>query len=123
MGITFIKNVANSPTHLAFSVVVIAVISVLVLIAFAKTNKHKGLNEKFIPSGHTTLGFAANTIIWISTCNPVILILSLTMAMLLASSRVQAKEQKLSEVIFSAWFGTILLLGFDAISAGVLRLF
>ncbi len=123
MGITFIKNVANSPTHLAFSVVVIAVISVLVLIAFAKTNKHKGLNEKFIPSGHTTLGFAANTIIWISTDNPVILILSLTMAILLASSRIQAKEHKLSEVIFSACFGTILVLGLYAISSGVLRLF
>ena len=88
-------------------------------IAFSKTNKHKIFNDKFIPSGHATIAFAANTIIWISTQNPVILILSLVMAILIAESRIQAKEHRLSEVIFSACLGTILVL----VLYGIARLF
>ena len=108
--VAFLQNIATSPQHLAFSVIIIVIIAALALIAFSKTNKHKIFNEKFIPSGHATIAFAANTIIWISTRNPVILILSLVMAILIAESRIQAKEHKLSEVIFSACLGTILVL-------------
>lgn len=68
---------------------------------------------------HATIAFAANTIIWISTQNPVILILSLVMAILIAESRIQAKEHRLSEVIFSACLGTILVL----VLYGIARLF
>lgn len=109
MGIAFIQNVANSPIHLAFATIVITMIATLAIIAYSKTNKHKVFNEKFVPSGHATIAFAANTIIWITTQNPVILILSLVMAILIAESRIQAKEHKLSEVIFSAWYGQFLL--------------
>lgn len=119
MGITFIQNVASSPQHLAFSVIIIVIIAALALIAFSRTNKNKIFNEKFIPSGHATIAFAANTIIWISTTNPVILILSLVMAILIAESRIQAKEHRLSEVIFSACLGTVLVL----ILYGLARIF
>lgn len=119
MGIAFLQNIASSPQHLAFTVIMIVIIAVLALIAFSKTNKHKIFNEKFIPSGHATIAFAANTIIWISTNNPVILILSLIMAILIAESRIQAKEHKLSEVIFSACLGTVLVL----ILYGIAKLF
>jgi len=110
VGLAFIRNVTNTPSHLAFSIMIITIISILALIAYAKTNKHKGLNEKFVPSGHATIGFAANTLIWLLTDNVIILILSLIMALLLAESRIAAKEHKLSEVIFSASFGTIVVL-------------
>ena len=119
MGIAFLQNIATSPQHLAFSVIIIVIIAALALIAFSKTNKHKIFNDKFIPSGHATIAFAANTIIWISTQNPVILILSLVMAILIAESRIQAKEHRLSEVIFSACLGTILVL----VLYGIARLF
>ena len=122
IGLTFIHNVTNSPSHLAFSIMIITIIAILALIAYAKTNKHKGLNAKFVPSGHATIAFAANTLIWLLTDNFVILILSLVMAILLAESRIAAKEHKLSEVVFSACFGTIMVLILYGISMGIVQL-
>lgn len=116
IGLNFLRNVTSSPVHLAFSVVIITMIAVLALIAYAKTNKHKGLNAKFVPSGHATIAFAANAIIWLLTDNIVILVLSLVMALLLAESRIAAKEHKLSEIIFSACLGTIIVLILYAIA-------
>lgn len=106
VGLNFIKNVTSSPSHLAFSIIIITAIAVLAFIAYAKTNKHKGLNAKFIPSGYATIAFAANAIIWFLTDNFIILILSLVMAIFVAEGRIEAKEHHLSEIIFSSCFGT-----------------
>lgn len=122
MGISFIQNVANSPTHLAFATIIITMIAILALIAYSKTNKHKLFNSKFVPSGHATIAFAANTIIWITTKNAVILILSLVMAILISESRIAAKEHKLSEIIFSACLGTLIVLIIYGTSMLVLNL-
>ena len=122
IGLTFIEHVTNSPVHVAFSAMMITIIAVLALIAYAKTNKHKGLNEKFIPSGHATIAFAANTIIWLLTDNIVILILGLVMAILVAESRIAAKEHKLSEVIFSGCFGTAMVLMLYGIVTAIIKL-
>ena len=122
MGIAFIQNVANSPTHLAFATIIITMIAILALIAYSKTNKHKLFNSKFVPSGHATIAFAANTIIWITTKNAVILILSLVMAILISESRIVAKEHKLSEIIFSACLGTLIVLIIYGTSMLVLNL-
>ena len=125
IGLNFINNVINSPVHLAFSVLVVVVIAILSLIAMARTNKHKGLNHKFIPSGFTTLAFAANTIIWIVTqssrniVNTIIITLSLVLAILVSASRIEAKAHKLSEVIFSACIGIILVLILYGIALGI----
>ena len=125
IGLNFINNVINSPVHLAFSVLVVVVIAILSLIAIARTNKHRGLNHKFIPSGFTTLAFAANTIIWIVTqssrniVNTIIITLSLVLAILVSASRIEAKAHKLSEVIFSACIGIILVLILYGIALGI----
>ena len=110
LGLTFIENVVRNPVHLAFSVTIITIISALALIAYSKTNKHKVLNKKFIPSGHAITAFAANTIIWLTTKNPIILTLSLGLAILVSESRIAAKEHKVPEVVFSASIGTLLVL-------------
>ncbi len=122
IGLNFIANVTSSPVHVAFSVMIITIIAILALIAYAKTNKHKGLNEKFVPSGHATIAFAANTIIWLLTDNIVILMLSLVMAILIGESRAAAKEHKLSEIIFSGCFGTIMVLILYAIVFQIVKL-
>lgn len=122
IGLNFIENVTNSPMHLAFSVMIVTIIAILALIAYARTNKHKGLNAKFVPSGHTTIAFATNTIIWLLTNNIVILMLSLIMAILIAESRVAAKEHKLSEIIFSACFGMVATLILYGIAISVTKL-
>ena len=124
IGLNFINNIVSSPVHLAFSVIVIVVIATLALIATARTNKHKGLNHKFIPSGFTTLAFAANTIIWIVTqssrniANTIIMTLSLVLSILVATSRIETKAHKLSEVVFSACLGIILVLCLYGIAFG-----
>ena len=60
------------------------------------------VKSKFVPSGHAAIGFAANTLIWLLTDNIVILMLSLVTAILLAESRIAAKEHKLSIGRFGA---------------------
>lgn len=122
IGLNFIANVTSSPVHIAFSIMIITIIAILAIIAYAKTNKHKGLNAKFVPSGHTTIAFAANTIIWLLTDNVVILMLSLIMAILIAESRAAAKEHKLSEIIFSGCFGTAMVLVLYGITYAVIKL-
>lgn len=126
IGLSFIKNIVTSPIHLAFAAVVIVVIAIIALIAIARTNKHKGLNHKFMPSGFTTLAFAANTIIWLmidsvtnnGAISIVILTLSLVLSILVAASRVEAKAHKVSEVIFSACIGIIIVLVIYGVALG-----
>ena len=127
IGLNFIENIVNSPVHLAFAAIVIVVIATLALIAMARTNKHKVVNRKFVPSGFTTLAFAANTIIWLMidsvTSNQavrvVILTLSLVLSILVSASRIEAKAHKVSEVIFSACLGIILVLIIYGVALGV----
>lgn len=126
IGLNFIKNIVTSPIHLAFAAIVIVVIAIIALIAIARTNKHKGLNHKFMPSGFTTLAFAANTIIWLmmdsitnnEAISIVILTLSLVLSILVAASRVEAKAHKVSEVIFSACVGIIIVLIIYGVALG-----
>ncbi len=110
IGLEFIRNIASSPVHLAFASVIITIIGILALIAIATTNKQKILNKRFIPSGHAALGFAANTIIWLTTDNVVIITLSLVLSILLAESRIESNKHKLSEVVFSSCVGIMLVL-------------
>lgn len=110
IGLQFIKNIVTSPIHLAFAAFIIIVIGILSLIAMATTNKHKFLNRKFVPSGHAALSFAANTIIWLTTDNIVIITLSLIMAILVSESRIESKAHRLSEVVFSSCIGIIMVL-------------
>lgn len=105
IGFGAIKNIIASPTHIAFSTIIIVLILILSLVTIAKANKNKVFNEKFIPSGHACLAFAANTIIWIITNEVVIITLSLILALLVALSRLDNKAHKLSEIIISAIIG------------------
>ena len=122
IGLNFIKNIIQSPIHLAFATIIIVLIAIVALIAIAKTNKHKGLNKKFIPSGFSAVAFAANTIIWLMTDNVVILTLSLILAILVATSRTEAKVHKTSEVIFSACVGIIIVLLIYGITLAVMNM-
>ena len=121
IGLQFVRNIATSPVHLAFAAVIIVIIGILSLIAMATTNKRKLLNKKFMPSGHAALSFAANTIIWLTTDNIVILTLSLVMAILVSESRVESKTHRLSEVIFSSCVGIITVLVIYGLALAVLH--
>ena len=122
IGLNFIKNIIESPMHLAFSAIIIVLIAIISLIAITKSNKHKGLNKKFVPSGYTAIAFAANTIIWLITDNVVIITLSLILSILVATSKVESKVHRTSEVIFSACVGIIMVLLIYGITLGVMNI-
>ena len=123
IGLNFIRNIAESPTHLAFIGVFITIILIVALKAVSTTNKHKLIKNNFMPSGQTGMAFAANTIIWISTDNIVILTLSLVMAILIAFGRIEAKERTLNEVIVGGMTGTAVTLLIYGIAGIFLKIF
>ena len=130
ISLNFIRNVINSPVHLAFTSIVIVVVAIVALIAMARTNKHKVLNQQFMPSGFTALAFAINTIIWVmidtvtdnEAIRAVILTLSLVLAILVSASRIEAKAHKTSEVVFSACVGISIVLLIYGVTLGVMRI-
>ena len=123
IGLNFIRNIVNSPTHLAFIGIFITIILIVALKAASTTNKHKIIKNNFMPSGQAGIAFAANTMIWISTDNIVILTLSLVMAILVAESRVEAKKRTLREVIAGSVIGTIVVLLIYGLAGTFLKIF
>lgn len=123
IGLNFIKTVVESPTHLAFVGIFVTIILIVALKAASTTNKHKIIKNNFMPSGQAGLAFAANTMIWISTTNIVVLTLSLVMAILIAEGRVEAKKRTLKEVIVGALLGTAVTLLIYGIAGVFLKLF
>ena len=123
IGLQFIKNIMETPTHLAFVGVFITIILVVALKAASTTNKHKFIKNNFMPSGETAIAFAANTIIWISTDNIVVLTLSLVMAILVAESRIETKKRTTKEVIVGALLGTAVALIIYGVTGIALKLF
>ena len=123
IGLNFVKNIAESPTHLAFVGIFITIILVVTLKAASTTNKHKLIKNNFMPSGATAIAFAANTIIWISTDNIVVLTLSLVMAILIGESRVETKKRTLKEVIVGGITGMTVALLIYGIAGVFLKIF
>ena len=105
IGLNFIRNLANSPVHMAFIGIFLIIILIVSLKAAGSTNKHKLLKNGFSPSGQAAMAFGANTIIWISTTNIVVLTLSFVMAILVCVTRIEAKKKTLWEVVFGALTG------------------
>ena len=105
IGLNFIRNLANSPVHMAFIGIFLIIILIVTLKAAASTNKHKLLKSNFSPSGQAAMAFGANTIIWLSTTNIVVLTLSMVMAILVCVTRIESKQKTLKEVIFGALTG------------------
>lgn len=105
IGLNFIRNLANSPVHMAFIGIFITTIIVVTLKAASSTNKHKLLKSKFAPSGQAGIAFAANTIIWLSTTNIVVLTLSFAMAIMVCITRIESKRKTALETVIGAITG------------------
>lgn len=123
IGLNFIKNVVESPTHLAFVGIFITIILIVALKAASTTNKHKLIKNNFMPSGQAGIAFAANTMIWILSDNIVILTLALVMAILVAESRIETKKRSLKEVIVGGLLGTAVVLLLYGIAGAFLKIF
>ena len=123
IGLNFIKNVVESPTHLAFVGIFITIILIVALKAASTTNKHKLIKNNFMPSRQAGIAFAANTMIWILSDNIVILTLALVMAILVAESRIETKKRSLKEVIVGGLLGTAVVLLLYGIAGAFLKIF
>ena len=123
IGLNFIRNIVESPVHLAFTGIFITIILIVALKAASTTNKHKLIKNNFMPSGVAGMAFAANTIIWISTENIVILTLSLVMAILVGESRIETGKRSTKEVIAGGLVGTAVTLLIYGLAGVFLKLF
>lgn len=100
-------NMINSPVHLGFVGVMIAVIAVIAVISKSKLSKNE---SKFIPSIQSTVAFAILTVVGLNTNNIYMFALSLILALMVLENRVNSKEHKLAETIFGACMGSLIVL-------------
>lgn len=100
----------NSPLH----VTIISLITVLALVMLGKVIFRKGTPLRGgMPSGHSAIAFSIWTIIAFSTSNPMIIILSLVMAIAIARSRYEERVHTLWEISAGSLLGflaTVLLI-------------
>jgi len=119
IGLNFLRNIANSPVHMAFIGIFVTAIVLVYLKAASTTNKYKLLKNGFAPSGQAGLAFAANSIIWLSTENIVVLTLSLVMAILVCATRAESKQKTIKEIIAGALIGIAVV----ALLYGIFKVF
>lgn len=108
MGSTVLKNIVESPLHLAFTAIVLTIIAVVSIKATSVKNKNK-IKLNFCPSGQVAIAFAALTTIWLTTSDIVILTLSLVLSILVAENRIESNNKTLAETFFSACMGVLIV--------------
>lgn len=97
-----LSRIKNSPLHIS----IIAFIIVLSLTMLGKIVSQKGTPMRGgMPSGHSALAFSVWTVIIFSTSNPLIIMLTFFMAVVIATSRLNEGVHGLWEVIAGALLG------------------
>lgn len=109
-GESIFKNMINSPVHLAFVGIMLTVIAVISVFASSKSNKHKFINSKFVPSGQSAISFAILTAIGINTKSLLVFVLSLILALMVLENRMEDNKKSSSEVIFGCCMGLLIVL-------------
>lgn len=109
IGLKLVDEVVNSPTHLAFVAILLAVIVIVTLKAAATRNNHKFIKKGFMPSGQTAVAFAGLTIIWLTTRNVVVFTISLVLALIVAINRYENSKRSKSEIIVGACVGVMIV--------------
>ncbi len=105
--ITFstIDKIKHSDPYLIFLVVVFVSVATLIVKAiFGEGTPLKG----GMPSGHSAIAFSVATIIALVTEEPISIMLSYLLALIVAQSRVDSEVHSVLEVIAGAIFGTVL---------------
>ena len=106
LGNTVIDSIRNNTAHIT----VICLVLVLIGVVALKSLTPKGTPLKGgMPSGHSALSFAIATIITLSTSGASVALLSYTMALLVAQSRVEGKIHTTIEVLAGAILGILIV--------------
>ena len=102
---TVVKKIRNSNPYMIFFILLVVSIATLVVKAiFGEGTPLKG----GMPSGHSAIAFSISTAIALITVEPVIIVLSFILALIVAQSRVDSEVHSILEVILGALFGSFL---------------
>lgn len=100
-----LKKIRNVDTYMMFIILVIVCIATVIVKAiYGEGTPLKG----GMPSGHSALAFSIATIIALLTVEPIAIILSYLLAVIVAQSRVDSQVHSILEVVLGALFGIIL---------------
>jgi len=96
----------SDPDMIFFILVIVCIATVVVKAIYGEGTPLKG----GMPSGHSTIAFSLATTITLLTNEPLIMVLSYFMALIVAQSRVDSEIHSILEVVFGGAFGTLLTL-------------
>ena len=96
----------SDPDMVFFILVIVCIAAVVVKSIYDEGTPFRG----GMPSGHSTIAFSVATAITLLTTEPLIMVLSYLLAVIVAQSRVDSQIHSILEVIFGGVFGTLLTL-------------
>lgn len=96
----------SNPDMIFFILVIVCIAAVVVKAIYGEGTPLRG----GMPSGHSTIAFSVATSITLLTNEPLIMVLSYLLAIIVAQSRVDSEIHSILEVIFGGIFGTLLTL-------------
>ena len=100
-----IKRVKSSNPYIIFIIlVIVCIVTIVVKAYFGEGTPLRG----GMPSGHSTIAFAIATTIALITEEPLTIMLSYLMAVIVAQSRVDSKTHSVLEVLLGAALGSLL---------------
>lgn len=96
----------SNPDMIFFILVIVCIATLVVKAVYDEGTPLRG----GMPSGHSTIAFSVATSITLLTNEPLIMVLSYLLAIIVAQSRVDSEIHSILEVIFGGMFGTLLTL-------------
>ena len=102
-----VERLRRSPPYLTLAVLVLVIFTVLMLKVLGR---RKNIMQGGMPSGHTAIAFALATTVAFLARQPIIAVLALLLAFLVAESRWETKIHSWVEVLAGAAIGTLLAL-------------
>ncbi len=96
----------SDPDMIFFILVIVCIATVVVKAIYDEGTPLRG----GMPSGHSTIAFSVATAITLLTNEPLIMVLSYLLAVIVAQSRVDSEIHSILEVIFGGIFGVLLTL-------------
>jgi diacylglycerol kinase (ATP) len=96
----------SNPDMIFFILVIVCIATLVVKAVYDEGTPLRG----GMPSGHSAIAFSVATSITLLTNEPLIMVLSYLLAIIVAQSRVDSEIHSILEVIFGGMFGTLLTL-------------
>ena len=106
------NNMVKSPMHLVFVAIILVVIAVIAIKASCSKKKQRGqlIKEGFVPSGQTSIAFAALTAIWVNSKDLITFSLACILSILVAGNRIYNNARTKAEVVFGGCMGILIVI-------------